>query len=132
MLTGRLLKALLALILVAAPVVRDACLFMCQTPKHASLMTGAASRPCHHAGTAAAAHLRAPGSPCEHSSGPHDNRITAREESRRAWRDADRDGGLAVHQALPFALDAIWQKLPPAPHRQSPIASPFTEVPLRI
>jgi hypothetical protein len=129
MVFGRLLKALLALALVAAPVVRDACLFMCQTPKHASA-AGAPS--CHHTGAAGGTHLRAPGAPCEHGSGPHENRITAREESRRGWRDADRDGGLAIHDAVARAFDSTSQDRPPASNLQSLIPNRFREVPLRI
>ena len=126
MLLGRLLKALLALTLVAAPVVRDACVFLCQTPTHAS----AASPSCHHAGTAgtaAGAHLRPLAAPCEHGSGPHDNRITAREESRR--------DGLAVRASAVFVLNTSLNLAASAhPHSliPDPFRNPFREVPLRI
>jgi len=126
---GSVLKALLALAIVAAPSVRDACFFMCQMPSHVS----AASAPsCHHAATGTGVHLQAPGAPCEHGSGPHENRISAREESQRGWRDADRDGALAIHHVAPRAIDLSWHDPSPTPSPQPLAPSPCIEVPLRI
>jgi hypothetical protein len=71
----KVLASALSLVMLAAPVVLDACVLSCQASVHVS--SGAApSANCHHAAKDSTARVQAPRAPCGHNHGDHGVMVT--------------------------------------------------------
>jgi hypothetical protein len=76
---------IVAAAIAAAPVLLDACLFMCHAPQGAA---SSAARSCHHAAGGGAARFRPVPAPCGHDHSNHSGVVAPRESSSRAARHA--------------------------------------------